>query len=103
MRRAFVMRLNPGNEHEYRRRHDEIWPELTGLLRQSGISNYSIFLEADSGKLFAVLEVAESNTVDALPDHPIMRRWWDYMKDIMETNPDGSPVAIPLREVFRLD
>lgn len=103
MRRAFVMRLNPGAEQEYRRRHDEIWPELSALLRQSGISNYSIFLEPQSGALFAVHDVAEGHTLDALPQHPVMRRWWAFMQDIMETNPDGSPAAVPLHEVFRLE
>ena len=55
---AFRMKLKPGFEAEYKKRHDEIWPDL--------------------------------------------RRWWDYMADIMEVNGNNSPVAIPCPEVFRL-
>jgi len=99
---AFKMKLKPGYEREYKKRHDEIWPELSKLLSESGISDYSIFLEEESLTLFAVQRLSENNTIDDLPNHPIMRKWWDYMADIMECNIDNSPVVIPLREVFYL-
>jgi L-rhamnose mutarotase len=96
------MFLNPGRTDEYRRRHDAIWPELAALLRRTGIANYSIHLDSETNVLFAYLERRDDHTMDALPDHPIMRQWWDHMKDIMRSNPDGSPVATPLVEMFHL-
>ena len=97
---GFAMQLNEGAAEEYRRRHDAIWPELSELLRKSGISNYSIFLEERTHTLFAYLERESDHTMDALPEHPVMRKWWAHMADIMVTNPDGSPVATPLVELF---
>ncbi len=101
-RHAFKMRLNPGMEAEYTRRHDEIWPDLVQLLKDAGISNYSIHLDAETTTLFGYLERRDDHTMDDLPNHPVMKRWWAYMGDIMATNPDGSPVAIPLAETFYL-
>jgi L-rhamnose mutarotase len=101
-RYAFKMMLNPGEAHEYRRRHDEIWPELLALLKAKGVSNYSIHLDPDTNILFAYLERAEHHTMDELPLDPVMRRWWAHMKDIMAVNPDGSPVTAPLVEMFHL-
>jgi L-rhamnose mutarotase len=99
---AFRMRLHPGQEAEYKRRHDEIWPDLTALLKNSGISDYSIHLDRETGLLFGVLWRSDDHAMDDLPSHPVMRRWWAHMADIMETNPDGSPVAVPLETVFHL-
>ena len=99
-RHAFKMRLNPGMEAEYTRRHDEIWPELVHLLKDTGISNYSIHLDRETNTLFGYLERRDDHAMDDLPNHPVMKKWWAYMGDIMATNPDGSPVAIPLTETF---
>jgi L-rhamnose mutarotase len=99
---AFKMKLFKGKEEEYKKRHDEIWPELALLLKDSGIRNYSIFLEEETGFLFGLLEAADPGLLDKLPEQPIMQKWWAYMKDIMESNPDSSPVSTPLREVFYL-
>jgi L-rhamnose mutarotase len=99
---AFRMRLNPGQEAEYRRRHDAIWPDLAALLREAGISDYSIHLDRETGLLFGVLWRRDDHAMDDLPAHPVMRRWWAHMADIMATNPDGSPVAVPLETVFHL-
>lgn len=101
-RYAFRMHLNPGMEAEYRRRHDAIWPELAALLKQAGVGNYSIHLDRDSNILYAYLERTDDHGMDRLPQHPAMQRWWQHMKDIMRTNPDGSPVAEPLTELFHL-
>ena len=100
---AFKMKLHPGCEAEYRKRHDEIWPELVELLQEAGISDYSIHLDPESGTLFGVLWRREDHTMDALPEHPVMQRWWAHMADIMETNPDNEPVAEPLVTVFHMD
>ena len=99
---AFVMKLHPGSEEEYRRRHAAIWPELSALLHDTGVREYSIFLQEGSLDLFAFLRIDDAAKIDSLPAHPVMRRWWDYMKDIMDSNPDHSPVTRPLKEVFYL-
>jgi L-rhamnose mutarotase len=100
---AFKMRLKPGLADEYKKRHDEIWPELSALLRKSGVSDYSIFLDEETNILFAVQKQGGASSSQDLGSEAIVRRWWAHMADIMETNPDGSPVSIPLREVFHLD
>ncbi len=99
---AFRMKLHAGKEQEYKKRHDIIWPELQDLLKQTGIREYSIFLDPDSYYLFGVMTIQDSAQLDLLPKEPIMKKWWEYMKDLMETNPDNSPVSIPLKEVFYL-
>lgn len=99
-RNAFTMKLKPGCEAEYQRRHDEIWPELSAELSKAGISDYSIFLDEQTLTLFAVQKLADGHTADDLPQTAIVKKWWAYMADLMETNPDNSPVCQPLREVF---
>jgi L-rhamnose mutarotase len=99
---AFKMQLNPGMKAEYKRRHDEIWPELAALLREAGISDYSIHLDEATDTLFGVLWRTNGHQMEALPNHPVMRRWWAYMADIMQTKPDGAPVVVPLETVFHL-
>jgi L-rhamnose mutarotase len=99
---AFKMQLFKGFEEEYKKRHDEIWPELHALLKETGISDYSIFLDETTNSLFGVLKAEDSKLLDNLPAHPVMQRWWKYMGDIMESNPDHSPVQVPLKEVFYL-
>ncbi|MGF9764368.1 L-rhamnose mutarotase [Microvirga sp. 0TCS3.31] len=99
---AFKMQLNPGMEEEYRRRHDEIWPELVRLLKEAGVEDYSIHLDPDTNILFAVFWRPAQNTMAELPNHPVMKRWWAYMADIMATNPDNSPVEKPLVTVFHM-
>jgi L-rhamnose mutarotase len=99
---AFKMKLFPGCSAEYKRRHDEIWPELKSLLKTTAIEDYSIFLDEETNILFGVLKVGDQAKVDKLPGHPVMQKWWSYMKDIMETNEDNSPVSNRLTEVFYL-
>jgi len=99
---AFRMQLKAGSEAEYQRRHDELWPELAALLRETGVSDYSIFLDEQTLNLFGVLKLAEPNSLAALPNNPLMRKWWTYMADLMETNPDKSPKVVDLRPVFYL-
>lgn len=99
---AFRMRLYPGMAEEYRRRHDAIWPELVELLRAAGVSDYSIHLDPADGALFGVLWRREGHGMADLPGHPVMRRWWAHMADIMETRADNEPVAVPLVPVFHM-
>jgi L-rhamnose mutarotase len=100
---AFRMQLKPGTVEEYRRRHDEIWPELAELLHGAGIYDYSIFLDEETLALFAVLKLRDENNRDALPEHPIMKRWWDYMAPLMEVEPGNRPREWPLIPLFHLD
>jgi len=99
---AFKMKLFKGCEEEYKRRHDVLWPELQSLLKQAGIKDYSIFLHEETSTLFGYLSIADKAILDELPNEPVMKKWWAYMKDIMETNEDNSPTNIPLKEVFYL-
>ena len=94
------MKLLPGFREEYKKRHDAIWPELKELLSSTGLHDYSIFLDEETNSLFAYFTVSDEKNLDNVPAHPVMKKWWTFMKDIMETNPDHSPVNIPLQEVF---
>jgi L-rhamnose mutarotase len=100
---AFKMKLNPGFKDEYRKRHNEIWPELVKLLKNEGIGNYSIFLDEETNTLFAYQEQSGSSSSQDLGQTEIVKKWWKYMADIMETNPDNSPVTIPLEQVFFME
>ena len=100
---AFVMKLKPGNEAEYEKRHDEIWPELVETLKQAGVSDYSIFLEKSSCKLFAVLQRSEDHRMEQLPLDPVVKKWWAFMADIMETSTDNKPLEQSLVKVFHLE
>lgn len=100
---AFKMRLNKGCRDEYIRRHDEIWPDLFTLLKDAGISDYSIYLDSDTDSLFGVLWCTDTDALEALPKSEIMQRWWAHMADIMMVNPDNSPSVTPLSRVFHLE
>ena len=102
-REAFKMYLKPGCEEEYVRRHNLIWPELKQLLSASGVSDYSIFWDRDTNILFAVQKVSGEGGSQDLGNTEIVQKWWAYIADIMETNPDNSPVSIPLPECFHMD
>jgi L-rhamnose mutarotase len=102
-RAAFTMKLKPGFEAEYRRRHDQIWPELVKELEAAGVSDYSIYLDESTLTLFAFQKLKDHNTSDLLPAKPIVRKWWKFMADIMDSNPDNSPVCVHLKEVFHMD
>ncbi len=103
IRKAFVMFLNEGQEAEYEKRHSPIWPDLQAVLKEHGAHNYSIFLDRESRRLFAYVEVEDETRWNAIAQTEPCRRWWAHMKDIMQSNPDNSPVALELREVFHLD
>jgi L-rhamnose mutarotase len=100
---AFKMRLLPGYADEYKKRHDLIWPELKSLLSAHGISDYSIFLDEERHFLFGKMTVENAASLTILPESPLMKEWWAYMKDIMVTNDDASPVSIPLKQVFFME
>ncbi|MFE3836972.1 L-rhamnose mutarotase [Pseudogemmobacter sonorensis] len=101
-RYAFRMQLNPGMAAEYRRRHDEIWPELVALLKAAGVSDYSIWLDPETGALFGLLTRTKGHGMAALPAHPVMKRWWAHMADLMQTHPSNEPVSVPLTPMFHL-
>lgn len=101
-RNAFKMKLKPGFETEYKKRHDEIWPDLKALLSETGIQDYSIFLDEETLTLFAIQKLSANFDKSFLPNHPLVKKWWAYMADIMEVNPDNSPIETPLKEIFYL-
>ena len=99
-RLAFKMKLNPGQKEAYKKRHDELWPELKKLLKENGVSEYSIFLDEETNTLFAFQKVSGAGGSQDLATNEIVKKCWDFMADIMEVNPDNSPVSVPLKEVF---
>jgi L-rhamnose mutarotase len=101
-RAAFKMYLKQGCKEEYRKRHRELWPEVADLLREAGIRDYSIFLDERTHVLYAVQSLEGDAGSQELGQHPVIRKWWNYMADIMEVNPDKSPVSEPLEEIFYL-
>ncbi len=101
-RKAFKMFLKPGYEQEYQKRHNEIWPELKRLIQESGVHDYSIFWDSDTNILFATQKVDGETGSQDLGADLIVQKWWAYMADIMETNPDNSPVTVEMPELFYL-
>ena len=97
------MHLNKGQKEEYKKRHNEIWPELKKLLKEAGISEYSIFLDEETNTLFAFQKVSGDGSSQDLGQTEIVKKWWAFMADIMKTNPDNSPVTVPLKEVFYME
>ena len=103
VRKAFKMKLYDGMQQEYKKRHDELWEEMKDMIHQYGGSNYSIFLDEETNILYGYIELESEELWDRSADTMICRKWWNFMKDIMETNPDNSPVSIDLKSVFHLD
>ena len=103
MRKAFTMKLYDGQAEEYERRHNLLWPEMVELIHQYGGSNYSIFLDEESMILYAYIEIEDEGRWSRSADEAVNRKWWDYMADIMDTNPDNSPVCKDLKCLFHLD
>ena len=103
MRVAFKMKLKPGFSEEYRKRHNELWPELKYLLKDQGISDYSIFFDDETNILFGVQQQDGDSSSQDLGSLEIVQKWWAYMADIMETNSDNSPVTVPMDEIFYMD
>lgn len=102
IRKAFRMSVHAGREDEYARRHNPIWQELSDTLVAHGVSNYSIFLDENTGDLFAYAEIESEDRWTQIAETDVCRRWWRYMRDLMPSHPDGQPVSRPLREVFHL-
>ena len=103
IRKGFKMKLYPGCEEEYEKRHNDLWPEMVQMIHEHGGSNYTIFLDKETYVLYGYLEIEDEAKWSKSAETAICRKWWDFMADIMETNPDNSPIAIDLQEVFHLD
>ena len=103
IRIAHILQVKPGHEAEYIKRHSPIWPELERVLKDHGVLSYSIFLHPETGQLFAYVEIEDEARWKAIADTEVCRRWWAHMGDLMQTNPDHSPQAQDLREVFHID
>lgn len=102
MRIAFKMKVFKDKYDEYKKRHENVYPELEALLKEAGAENYSIFLDEESGTLFGYVELESLEKWDEIPESEVCKKWWTYMRDIMETNPDNSPVSVGLKEVYHL-
>jgi L-rhamnose mutarotase len=100
---GFRMQLKPGCAAEYQRRHDALWPDLADALREAGIYDYSIFLDEQTLHLFAAFKLRGDDHGEELARQPVMRRWWDYMADLMETEADNRPRVWPLAPMFHFD
>ena len=103
VRKGFKMKLYPGMEAEYEKRHNKLWPQMRDMIHEYGGKNYTIFLDRETLVLYGYIEVEDPAKWDESADTAINRKWWDFMADIMETNPDNSPVSVDLHEVFHLD
>jgi L-rhamnose mutarotase len=103
IRKASIMSVKKDSYAEYKKRHDEIWPEMVKELKAHGAHNYSIFLEKETGKLFAFLEIESEEKWKQMAETAICKKWWDYMEPLMKTNPDNSPVSEELEEVFYME
>ena len=103
IRKGFKMKLYPGMEAEYEKRHNELWPEIQDMIHEYGGRNYTIFLDRETLVLYGYIEIEDAGKWDESADTAINCKWWDFMADIMETNPDNSPVSVDLKEVFHLD
>jgi L-rhamnose mutarotase len=103
IRKAFLMKLKPGHQEEYERRHNPIWPELEEILKSHGVSKYSIFLDRRTDMLFAYAEIESKDQWYRIAETEACRRWWAYMSGLMEVNDDQSPVAVNLDEVFHIE
>jgi L-rhamnose mutarotase len=102
IRKAFVMSVNAGAEEEYIKRHNPIWPDLEQVLKTHGVSNYSIFFEAETHRLFAYAEIEDEDQWAAIASTQVCQKWWQHMAEVMPSHTDFSPLATPLREVFHL-
>ncbi len=100
---AFVMSVNKGEEEEYEKRHNPVWPEMDAILKENGVHNYSIFLHPETNQLFAYAEIEDEEKWNSIGNTDDCRKWWAYMKDIMPSNQDNSPVSLDLREVFHME
>ena len=103
IRKGFKMKLYPGMEAEYEKRHNELWPEMQDMIYEYGGRNYTIFLDRETLVLYGYIEIEDAGKWDESADTAINRKWWDFMANIMETYPDNSPVSVDLHEVFHLD
>lgn len=97
------MSVNAGAETEYEKRHNPIWADLENVLKDHGVSNYSIFLHPETLQLFGYAEIENEEQWASIASTEVCQKWWKHMGDVMPSNPDHSPVSIPLREVFHLD
>ncbi len=103
IRKAFLMQVNADAHDEYERRHRPIWTELEAILKNHGVSNYSIFLEKETSQLFGYVEISSEELWNQIAETEICKKWWAFMKDVMPTNADNSPISVELKEVFHLD
>jgi L-rhamnose mutarotase len=97
------MSVHPDQHAEYARRHNPIWRELEETLRSQGVLNYSIFLDENTSELFAYVELESETRWNDIAQTDVCRRWWKYMREIMPSHANDSPVSRELKEVFHIE
>lgn len=102
-RKAFKMYLKEGCEEEYVKRYNALWPDLKDLFKEKGIVDFSIYWDKESNCLYAYQIRSKSMDENSLNDSMIMRRWWEYISDIIETDSKNQPIVLPLEEMFHID
>ncbi len=102
IKKGIRMKVYPGFEKEYEKRHNELWPEMRHMLKEHGAHSYSIFLDPETDFLFGYLEIEDEAKWAQTATTDINKKWWEFMESVMETNPDHSPVTVDLIHVFDL-
>jgi L-rhamnose mutarotase len=98
---SFVLQIDPANEAEYRRRHEQVDPELEAQFAVVGIKRYHIFFH--EGMLFAYMEVEDfDKAMTALSQNPANLRWQDFMSDLLKSWETGDKVKV-IPEVYRYE
>lgn len=97
------MKLYSGMEKEYEKRHNELWQEMKDMIHEYGGKNYTIFLDKETDILYGYIEIENEELWNKTAETEVCKKWWKFMADIMDTNPDNSPVSFDLKEVFHLD
>lgn len=102
---CFLLKVRADKLDEYRRRHQQVWPEMLDALRATGWNNYSLFLRPD-GLLVGYLETEDFEQARAcMQEHPVNARWQAEMAPFFESLEHGAADAsmVPLEQVFHLD
>ncbi len=94
------MRLLSNDYAEYKQRHQQVYPELEQKFKAAGVSEYTIWFDDELCALFAYVKLDNITEWNMIPESEICQKWWQFMADIMEANPDNSPVSKELIKVY---
>lgn len=100
MKKAFRMKLNEGSVEQYKKNHENVYPQLEKLFLKAGVKEYTIWFDEETNYLFAYLDVENIEAWNEIPSSDICKKWWEFMAPIMATNEDNSPVSVDLKNVY---